>query len=739
MKKLLLGLCGVLSFAAASAASPKGTLITVETKNTMLVYRVNDDGRVLFQHWGEKTEDLAPLSNRPFVRQPDTDDDLAPQIYPAYGGRYYLEPALKLTHADGVLTTDLRYENCRVRRLDADRVETVVSLKDRLYELYVDVRFVACYEEDIIAQSVSLWHRERGEVVVERFASSFFPLHAESYYLTHFHGTWASEMQAVEEPLTPGIKQIETKKGVRATQAQNPSFLLSLNAPRSETSGDVYAGSLAWSGNYNISFEVDETLSLQVVGGMNDFAADYRLPARKRLETPEMLLTYSSAGVGPVSRNFHDWARRYGLCHGSELRPIVFNSWEGAYFKYDEGTLHGMIDKAAELGIELFVLDDGWFGNEFPRNSDKAGLGDWQVNRQKLPHGIDSLASYAASRGMRFGIWIEPEMVNPQSVLARSHPEWIVRSGDRELLTMRNQWLLDLCNPEVQDFVFDVFDRVVSLSPKISYVKWDANRHVDNVGSTALSSDKQSHFWYEYVRGLYRVYERIRNKYPDLQIQLCSSGGGRLEYGALRYHDEFWPSDNTNALDRIFIQYGTNLFFPAMATAAHVSPAPNHQTGMVLPLKFRLDVAMSGRLGFELNPASLNGRDFDFIRKALDDYREIRPVVHLGDLYRLASPYGESGWSSNLYVLKDRTRAVLFAYSLRYHARTTYFETKLAGLDSAKMYRIRELNTGGKSRFWGDRQLFSGDYLMKVGIPLDIDGAYESVVLLLSEEETPDL
>lgn len=731
MKKLLPFF--FLLAAATAGAAPQ--TIQVETRNLALVLSAEPGGKVVFQYFGDRFAGIDALAGRGFRGQPDTRQDFGPQLYPAYGGRYYLTPALKLTNADGVLTTELVFKGMRAERLDDDRTRTVVSLADPLYSLEVEVTFTAYEREDIIAQAVSVIHSQPGEVLLESVASCYLPLHAADYYLTHFHGTWAAEMQMEQERLTHGVKVVESKKGVRTTQSENPSFLLSTGAPLAEGSGEVYAGSLAWSGNYRLSFELDETGMLNVLGGINPFAALYRLRPGEKFTTPEMLLTYSSAGCGQVSRNFHDWARRYGMTHGDRLRPIILNSWEGAYFTFDEKTLTDMMDRAAEFGVEMFVLDDGWFGNKYPRNADNAGLGDWQVNKKKLPRGIGYLADYAVSKGMKFGIWIEPEMVNPKSELAERHPDWIVRSGGREVLPMRNQWLLDLSNPEVQDFVFRTFDEVVSLSKNIAYIKWDANRHVDNVGSSYLSADRQTHFWYDYVEGLYKVYERIRAKYPDIEIQLCSSGGGRLDYGALRFHDEVWTSDNTNALDRIFIQWGTNMFFPAIVTGAHVSTTPNHQTGMMSPLKYRFDVAMSGRLGMELQPKDIPAGEYPQAKAAIVDYKRIRPIVQLGDLYRLVSPYGDSGWASLLYASKDRSQAVVFAYSLRYHPRTTWFETKLSGLDPEKTYRVTELNVKpGHKAFSADGQSFTGDYLMHAGLSLNINGPYDSVVLLLEAQ-----
>ncbi len=734
MKKTFLLLIVILC-GASNVFSKDSELIKIETDETMMVLSGTKDQKVEFHYWGEKISGKLSFSGRKLNNQPDTDDELFPQVYPSYGDRFYLTPALKLTHADGVLTTSLVYSDYVVKNIESNVIETTVKLKDKLYPVYVDLIFKAYQKENIISQSVKIRHQEEGIVQVENIASSYLPLHAQAYYLTHFNGTWAREMQMTEEKLNRGIKVIESKKGVRTTQAESPSFIISLNTPLQEESGETYAGTLAWSGNYKLSFEVDETGRLGIVSGVNPFASTFHLNTGESISMPEMLLSYSANGVGDVSRNFHDWGRKYGMAHGDKEHPIILNSWEGAYFDFNEATITEMIDNAAKFGVEMFVLDDGWFGNKYPRNGDNAGLGDWQVNRKKLPKGIDYLANYAVNKGMKFGIWIEPEMVNPDSELAHKHPEWIVQSGERDVLPMRNQWLLDLSNPAVQDFVFNVFDEVASLSLNISYIKWDANRHVDNVGSTYLSKDNQSHFWYEYVQGLYKVYNRIREKYPNIQIQLCSSGGGRVDYGALRYHDEFWASDNTNALDRVFIQYGTNMFFPSIATGSHVSTSPNHQTGMMIPLKFRFDVAMSGRLGMELQPKDIQGDDYDFAKKAVVTYKSIRPTIQFGDLYRLISPYNGNGWASHMYVAKDKKQAVFFAYSIENHGRTEYFETKLKGLDPTKTYKLEEINVKDYSKFKQNEELLSGDYLMKVGIILPIGSPFDSVVLKITEQE----
>lgn len=697
-----------------------------------MVFSVTDNKKVIYHHYGKKMNNYQDFQTAKYMNRPDTHQSFAPELYPAYGGRHYLEPALQITHPDGVLTTDLYYKSHEVKCEKDGVVETIVTLKDNQYPLIVQVYFRAYMEDDIICQHIEVINAGKKPIHINRISSAFLPLQADRYYLTHFHGTWANEMQMVEEELLPGLKIIESKKGVRTTQSEAPSFILSINKPAVEESGEVYAGCLAWSGNYSLSFELDEAGFLNILGGVNSFLSDLTVLSGSRFTTPEMILSYSKSGKGELSRNFHDWTRKYALMHGFDERPIVLNSWEGAYFDFKEETIVQMIDKAAEFGVEMFVLDDGWFGNKYPRNGDNAGLGDWQTNLKKLPHGLNYLAEYAHNKGLKFGIWIEPEMVNPASELAEKHPEWIVKSGKREMLTMRNQWLLDLCNPMVQDYIVKTVDDVIANSPFISYIKWDANRHVDNVGSEYLASDKQSHFWIDYTKGLYNVYERIRLKHPDIMIQLCSSGGGRVDFGALKYHDEFWASDNTDPLSRLFIQYGNSHFFPANAIASHVSTSPNHQTGLVTPLKFRFDVAMSGRLGLELQPKDIVGDDIEFTKKAINNYKQIRPIVQQGDLYRLYSPYDQCGWSSHLFVSKDTSSAVLFAYSLKYHNRTMVFKPKLSGLQPTKRYKVTELNKQ-YDVLLEDNSIYTGEYLQSVGLSLTIRKPLESAVILLTE------
>ena len=729
MKKILSFICCLCSIGLMGASAQ---VIEVSTKDLSLVLTVDEAGQVLFQHFGPRIADPAVfLQKETYRREDHCTDNLA---YGTAGGRNFRSPALRVTHADGDLNTELRYVSYRVNRPGDDVVETTVVTKDPKTGLVVNLVYTAYGEENVILSHSEIENRTGGPIVLHEFYSSALPLRASKYLLTHFYGSWAREMQVDHTLLTHGIKSIESRKGVRTTHTENPSFLLSLDTGSfDENYGEVIAGALAWSGNFRLQFELDEFNVLTVLGGINPYASAYPLAKGERFVTPDMIYTYSFQGAGGASRNLHAWARNHGLYSGGRGCPTLLNSWEGAYFDFDARTLTGMIDDAASLGLEMFVLDDGWFGNRYPRDNASQGLGDWQVNRKKLPEGIDYIADYAHSKGLKFGIWIEPEMVSPKSDLAHEHPEWVVKAKDREVPTIRNQWLLDLTNPAVQDFVFGVFDRTMQLSPKIDYIKWDANRHAESIGSAWLPEEEQSRFWIDYAQGFYRVLERIRAKYPCVLIQACASGGGRVEYGALRYFDEVWTSDNTEALSRTYIQYGTSLIYPAVVCGSHVSAVPNHQTGNITPLKFRFDLAASGRLGMELQPAQMSDAEQSFARKAIASYKQYRDLVFSGDLYRIASPYDPDGFYALMYVSKDRKRAVVFAYCIRYQSRTLVPKFRLRGLDPDLNYRLSELNVS-KSRFWGDGKILSGSMLAGEGINPPLSKLYDSGIYYLEAE-----
>ena len=719
----------IIAFSTLCAAAAKETFISIQTKNSSMILS-SKDGEVLFCHYGGKISDPKSFSGYKSYRRADYGTD--PLAYPATGGRYFNEAALTVEYADSDWNTELTYVSHEQESIRSNVTRTKIHLTDKVKNLNVTLVYDAYWDSDVIICHSEISNNGKRDIILRNFYSSALPLKSDKYLLTHFHGSWAREMQVTREVLTNGIKTIESKKGVRTTHTENPSFVLSLDTDSwSESYGEVIAGALAWSGNYKISFQIDETDKLNILAGINPHASAYTLKKSQTFVTPEMIYTYSDKGAGQASRNMHDWAREFGCYDASAMCPTLLNSWEGAYFDFNTKTLTDMIDDVKEMGLEMFVLDDGWFGSDYPRNNARQGLGDWEPNLTKIPEGIGYLAEYAHDKGVKFGIWIEPEMVNPKSNLAQKHPEWIVGSEGREKTTIRSQWLLDLSNPQVQDFVFGIFDRTMSLAPGIDYIKWDCNRHVESFGSTHL--DVQSHFWIEYTQGFYNVVKRVREKYPNVIIQACASGGGRVEYGALKWFNEVWTSDNTEALSRVFIQYGTNLIYPACVCGSHVSAVPNHQTNNVTPIKFRFDIACSGRLGMELQPKDMTDEEKDFAKKAIASYKEYRDIVMYGDLYRLSSPY-DSDHYALMYVTKDKKKAVVFGYCIKYQGRTLIPTFKLYGLDPEAKYSVKELNVKSPV-FWGSGKTLDGDWLIRHGMNPQLVKLYDSGIWLLEAKE----
>ncbi|HEY0867090.1 MAG TPA: alpha-galactosidase, partial [Fimbriimonas sp.] len=427
-----------------------------------------------------------------------------------------------------------------------------------------------------------------------------------------------------------------------------------------------------------------------------------------------MVWAWSGRGTGELSRKIHRYVRREVLRDGDRPRAILLNNWEATYFDFDEDKIVSLFDGARDLGMELFLLDDGWFGSKHPRDDDSQGLGDWQTDPRKLPNGLEVLPRKAGEKGLRFGLWFEPEMVNPRSELFEQHPDWLIQQPKREMQLQRNQMVLDLANPDAREFAFRVLHDTLCANPGISYVKWDCNRYLTQPGSPSLGRDRQSHLQVEYVRALYGIMERLAELHPGVEVMMCSGGGGRVDYGAMRFAHELWPSDMTDPVKRIFIQWGYSFFYPAMAVANHVTRWGKR------PLKFAFDVAMSGRLGMDMDVDKLCCGDRAFARSAIEAYKGIREVVQFGELYRLESPY-DGGRSSLMYLRAER--AVVFAYS---PSEAPAAPLRLKGLDPERRYHVREINLPLGSR--GVRRTVEGRSLMETGLPLPAFGPFGSGV-----------
>lgn len=639
--------------------------------------------------------------------------------YPAYGMQCPSEAALGVTHSDGSLATELLVETVS-QSIENEAQITRVRLKDTVYPFYVTICWRAYQDVDMIETWTEIENLEKKPVTLTRFDSGFLPVHRGEVWLSHLTGTWANEGRLVQEPLNAGVKLIKNKDGVRNSHTSHAEVMFSLDGKPQENTGRVIGAALCYSGNYELRIDTGDTDWHQFFAGINPDNSSYTLAPKEVFRTPELALTWSDEGLSGASRNFHKWARSHKMAHGDRLRKILLNSWEGVYFDINEAGMDQMMSDIASMGGELFVMDDGWFGVKYPRITDNCALGDWQVDPKKLSAGVPGLVECAKKHGIKFGIWIEPEMSNTVSELYEKHPDWVIKAPQREPVLGRGgtQVVLDLGNPAVQDFVFKVVDDIMTENPEIDYIKWDANMAIMNHGSQYLPKDRQSHMYIEYHRGFAKVCDRIRAKYPDVTIQACASGGGRANYGVMPWFDEFWVSDNTDALQRIYMQWGTSYFFPAIAMASHISAAPNHQTFRTIPIKFRIDVAMSGRLGMEIQPKNMTPDEIELCRNAIREYKEIRPVVQLGDIYRLVSPYDGLDMASMMYCSPEKDKAVFYWWKLETFCDQHFPRVRMAGLDPDKLYRVHELNRIDNVPLPYEGKVFSGKFLMDSGLEI---------------------
>ncbi len=712
---------------AAPAFAQKKVTIPITTEKNVLVLQVGEDKRVGIIYFGPKLKNASEYEQIPgMYRKGDDYSGVLNAAYTTAGSRNLVEPAIQVTHADGNTSLALEYVSHQEKKENDNVTLTSILLKDPAYDLNVTLYYKVYHQENVVEQWSAIRNNEKGAVTLHKYASANLYLSAPEYWLNHYHGDWAREMQPDEEQLTAGIKVLDSKLGTRANLYQPPTFMVSLGKPATEEEGNVLYGSLEWTGNFKFDLELDPLHNLRIIAGINPYASEYALAPAKEFSTPPFVYTFSDKGKGEASRNMHRWARKYKLLNGTGKRLTLLNNWEATYFDFNETKLTALIKDTKKLGVDMFLLDDGWFANKYPRNSDKAGLGDWQENVKKLPHGIGYLVKQAQKNDVKFGIWVEPEMVNPKSALYEQHPEWVIRQPTRPEHLYRNQLVLDLSNPQVQDFVFGVLDKIMTENPRVAFFKWDCNAVIYNAHSAYLS--KQSHLYVDYVKGFYNVLERFRAKYPKLPMMLCSGGGGRVDYGALQYFTEFWLSDNTDPLERIFIQWEYSYFFPAIAHDNHVTDWGKQ------PLKFRTDVAMMGKLGFDIVVSKLGKEDLQFAQDAVKTYDSFSDVVWHGDLYRLVNPR-QNDFAALMYVDAAQSKAIMFNYlvSNRYNAGSPS-PVKLSGLDPNKKYKVKELNLypGTRSALPADA-VYSGNYLMNIGVNPLVNAQRTSVILELTE------
>ena len=704
--------------------------IRISTDRTDLVLQVAENGRLYQSYLGEKLLNDADLKELGWSVHPASDGSVSRrgwEVCSGSGNEDFFEPALAVTHNDGNPSTWLYYVSSSSHAVEGG-VQTDIVLRDDQYPVEVTLHYVAYPKENVIKTWSDIRHEEKKPVTLSTYATTMLYFSRPAYYLTEFSSDWAKEAQMSTQPLQFGKKVIDTKLGSRAAMHTHPFFIVGLDQPANERQGEVLMGTLAWTGNFRFTFEVDNVGNLRIIPGINPYASAYRLERDEVFTTPEFIFTLSNEGTGQGSRNLQAWARNYQLKDGKGPRLTLLNNWENTAFDFNQDILAELMKEAKDLGVDMFLLDDGWFGNKYPRKNDRAGLGDWEVTHDKLPGGIRALTDAAKEAGVKFGLWIEPEMVNPKSELFEQHPDWAIHYPNRDTYYYRNQLVLDLSNPAVQDYVYFVVDKLLKENPDIVYFKWDCNSPITNIYSPYLKAE-QGQLYIDHVRGVYNVMRRVKDNYPHVPMMLCSGGGARCDYEALKYFTEFWCSDNTDPVERAYIQWGFSQFFPAKAMCAHVT-----SWNKAASIKFRTDVASMCKLGFDLGLKELSADELLYCQTAVANWKRLQSVILDGSQYRLASPYESNHMAVN-YVSTDYDKAVLFAYDLYPRYQEKLLPVRLQGLDPMKRYQVKEINLmpGTQSTLTADGKVLSGDYLMKIGLDVFSFHPMQSRVVELTE------
>jgi alpha-galactosidase len=719
--------CSVLLLAAVAvsgqsiryAEDRKVWLIT--TRHSSYAMGVDENGALRHLYWGApiwRIEDLAQPQRRRDLSSFDPRQMMENDELPGWGGPRYYEPGVKITRENGDRDLVLGYVS---HKIDRDNLD--VNLKDIKDDIQVTLHYRANPDYGILRRSSTIRNATTKPITVESAQSATWYLpDGDGYRLSYLTGRWAAESQLNREPIDPGMKVLESRKG-HTSHNINPWFAIDAG-DAGEENGRVWFGALAWSGNWRITVEQTPYRQLRVTGGFNTFDFAYPLKPSESLDTPEFFAGYAEQGHGSASRMFHRFQREQILPQGSNARPrpVLYNSWEATTFNVNEAGQSELAEKAAKLGVELFVMDDGWFGK---RNNDRAGLGDWFVNPQKFPQGLKGLIDKVNSLGMDFGLWVEPEMVNADSDLYRKHPDWVVNFPGRPRSELRNQMILNLARDDVKEYLFSVLDDLVSRN-NIRYLKWDMNRSFSEPGWPEQAPADERKLWVQYVRNLYDLIDRLRAKHPKLDIESCSGGGGRIDLGILQRVDEVWPSDNTEAFDRLRIQEGFTQAYTPKVMSAWVTDVPNMNRRSV-PLQYRFLVAMEGALGIGANLNKWTEKDHADAARFIAAYKRIRNTVQTGDLYRLLSPR-TSDVTANEYVSADGKQAVLFAFRHSQQYNLPAPAIILKGLDPRATYRLESI-TG--SPLAGPAEV-SGAYLMSRGITLPLRGDYDSAGIILS-------
>lgn len=620
------------------------------------------------------------------------------QEYPGFGTTDFRQPAFQLHYPKGDKVSHFEYKEYEVLNgkpvLDGlpatytereDEAQTlIVKLKDRYSAISLYLYYTVFKDQAVVTRSSRFINEGEEDLFLENAMSTSVDLPDSDFEMIHLYGAWARERHVERKALFKGVQSIGTVRGA-SSHTHNPFFALA-RPTTTETHGEVYGFSLVYSGNHLGQVEVDTYDVTRVTMGIHPYQFRWKLERNESFQTPEAVMVYSDNGINGMSQTFHQLYRKR-LARDpwkEENSPILINNWEATYFDFNEEKILTIAKEAAGLGIELFVLDDGWFGK---RDDDSSSLGDWTVDKSKLPNGIKGLSEKVHELGLKFGLWFEPEMVNKDTPLYEEHPDWIIGVPDKNISHGRNQFVLDFSNPDVVDNIFDQMDAILEES-NIDYIKWDMNRYISEAFSTALPSDRQGELYHRYILGVYTLYDRLLEKYPHLLIESCAGGGARFDPGMLYYAPQTWTSDDTDAVERLKIQYGTSLVYPLSSIGSHVSAVPNHQVGRLTSMEMRAAVAYFGTFGYELDVTQLSDEDNERMKDHIAFFKENRKLIHSGTFYRLLSPFegNETVW---MVVSEDKKEAIVGYYQVLAKPNPGYSRLKLEGLDEDTLYVIQ--------------------------------------------------
>lgn len=713
--------------------SKKDRTFTLHTNNTTYQMQVDRYGFLLHLYYGRRTSGcmdyLLTYADRGFSGNPydaGTDRtysmDALPQELPCQGTGDYRSPAVIIKNADGSYGCDLRYKNSHITRgkyqipglpsvyAKEEEAETLeICMEDAASKVEVTLLYGVLPELDIITRSARIRNQGTGKIYLEKVQTACLDWVSGEYDLISFYGRHVMERNVQRTKVSHGAQVVGSRRGTSSHQ-YNPMMILA-GRGTTEDAGICYSMSFVYSGNFKGEVEMDQFGQTRALLGLSDELFSYPLERGETFCVPEVVLSSSSAGLAKLSQNLHICFRTH-LCRGKykeAMRPVLLNSWEASYFEFDGESIYQLAKQAADLGMDMIVMDDGWFGK---RDNDNRGLGDWYVNEQKLEESLKSLVSRINALGVKFGIWFEPEAVNEDSDLYRSHPDWAFTVPGRKPVRARDQLLLDFSRREVVDAIFEAVCRILDQG-NIEYLKWDLNRSLADCYSHC--TEDQGRVMHDYVLGLYDFLERLTQRYPNLLLEGCSGGGGRFDAGMLYYAPQIWCSDNTDALDRVRIQYGTSFGYPVSAVASHVSAVPNHQTGRITPLKTRGVTAMGGMLGYELNPKTLSEYEREEVRAQVQQYRKYASLIQNGLYYRLTDPFEQEvgAWE---FIREDGSEVLVSTVSLELHGNMPSVYIRLKGLTPGSLYEEQE-----------SKKVYGAEALMEAGLPLPEElGEYRS-------------